>query len=68
MIAPLDIFAVNNGEATWLGCAESIAQAIDVIRKTGSGSYFVFSQKTGHKNFYEVNRDGIASQVGQANA
>ena len=51
MVAPLDIFAVNNGESKWLGCAESIAQAIDLIRKTGSGSYFVFSQQTGHKSF-----------------
>ena len=61
MVAPLDIFAVN-GEPKWLGCAETLAQAIDLIRKTGSGSYFVFSQKTGHKHFYK-NTDGIVSQV-----
>jgi glucose dehydrogenase len=65
MVAPLDVFAVNNGEPKWLGCAESLAQATDLIRKTGAGSYFVFSQETGHKNFYELTTDGVVSQVRQ---
>ena len=59
MVAPLDVFAVKNGEPKWLGCAESLAQAIELLRNTGSGSYFVFSQQTGHKNFYEVSTEGV---------
>jgi len=64
MVAPLDVFAVNNGEPRWLGCAQSLAQAIDLLRESGSGSYFVFSQQTGHKNFYDVTVEGVVvSQV-----
>jgi len=29
-----------------------------LVATHGTGSYFVFSQKTGHKNFYEVTEDG----------
>jgi len=63
MVAPLDVFAVNNSEPNWLGCAETLALAIELIREAGFGTYFVFSQKTGHKNFYEVSAEGIVSQV-----
>lgn len=64
MVAPLDVFAVENGEpATWLGCAETLAQATELLRKAGVGSYLVFSQHTGHKNLYEVTTDGVLSQV-----
>jgi len=45
-----------------LGCAESLAQAIELLRNTGSGSYFVFSEETGHKNFYEVSTEGFVSR------
>lgn len=63
MVAPLDVFALKNGEAQWLGCAETLSAAIELLRKAGSGSYFVFSQQTTHKNFYEVNAEGVVSQV-----
>ena len=63
MVAPLDIFALENGgPASWLGCAETLAQATELLRNAGSGSYFVFSQKTGHKTFYKVT-DGALSQI-----
>jgi hypothetical protein len=61
MVAPLDVFAVKNGEPNWLGCAESLPQAMELLRNTGSGSYLVFSQQTGHKNFYEVSTEGVVS-------
>jgi len=54
MVTPLDMFAVLHGEPQWLGCADAIAEAIELIVKHGDGEYFVFSQHTGHKNFYKV--------------
>jgi hypothetical protein len=54
MVASLDVFAVMNGEPKWLGCAETMAKAFELVLEHGEGSYFVFSQRTGHKNFYEV--------------
>lgn len=60
MLAPLDVFAVKRDESTWLGCTETLAQATELIRKAGVGSYFVYSQKTGHKTFYEVTTDGVS--------
>jgi hypothetical protein len=54
MVAPLDVFAVTNGEPKWLGCAETLAKALQLVRDHGTGSYVVYSQQTGHKNFYEV--------------
>jgi hypothetical protein len=68
MIAPLDVFALKSGEPKWLGCAETLAQAIELMRKAGSGSYFVFSQQAVRKNFYEVNAEGAISQVDTSSA
>jgi len=66
MVAPLDVFAVVNGEPKWLGCAETLANALELARKHGVGSYFVFSQKTEHKNFYEVTADGTVATINAA--
>jgi hypothetical protein len=64
-LVPWDVFAANNSDApNWLGCAETLAQAMQLLRKAGAGSYFVFSQQTGYKDHYEVNADGVVSQVG----
>jgi hypothetical protein len=63
-VPTLDIFAANNGQAKWLGCAETLARAILFLRVAGPGSYFVFSQQTGYKDHYEVSKDGIVSQLG----
>jgi hypothetical protein len=54
MIAPLDVFAIGDGDSHWLGCTETLAEAVDLIQKTGPGSYLVFSQTTHHKNLYNV--------------
>ena len=63
MVASLDVFVVENGEPKWLSCAESFTQAIESLRKTGCGSYFIFSQRTDDKTFYEVSAEGVVSQV-----
>ena len=63
MVAPLDVFALKNGEPRWLGCAERLTQAIELLRKEGSGSYFIFSQQTGHKTLYKVSTNGVVSEV-----
>jgi hypothetical protein len=49
VVPPLDVFAViKNREPQCLGSAETMADAIELIRKAGSGSYCVFSERTGH--------------------
>lgn len=57
MIALLDVFAVRASENDWLGSAATLAQALELIRRTGPGSYCVFSQKTEQKSFYKVRSD-----------
>jgi len=54
MIPPLDVFAIEDGEHKWLACAETQAKALELIGNRGPGSYFVFSQETGNRIFYEV--------------
>ena len=54
MIPPLEVFAIENGEHKWLACAETQAKALELIGNCGPGSYFVFSQETGNRIFYEV--------------
>ena len=58
MIPPLDVFSVKDNETRWLGPAENLSQAFDMFRRNGAGSYFVFSQRTGHKSFYELDPNG----------
>jgi len=63
MFAPLDVFAVRNQRAEWVGCAETLAKALELICKAGTGSYFVFSDETNHKDFFEVSANGVLSLV-----
>jgi hypothetical protein len=64
MVAPLDVFALQDrGEAKWLGCAQTLAKALELALQHGKGSYFVFSVETGHKNFYEVTEGGTVNRV-----
>jgi len=63
MIPPLDVFSVKHNATRWLGAAENLARAFDMIRRNGAGSYFVFSQRTGHKNFYELDRMGQSERA-----
>lgn len=58
MIARLDVF-VRHKKPEWLGCAETLETALELVRKTGPGSYFVFSQTTEHKDYYEMNSEGV---------
>ena len=64
MIAPLDVFVIGDADSQWLGCAETLTQALELIEKTGPGAYLVFSQTTQHKNLYRVNADGTISLEG----
>lgn len=63
MVAALDVFALRNKEPNWLGCTETLAKALELIRETGPGSYFVFSQVTNDKNFFEVSSGGVVGLV-----
>jgi len=51
-----------------LGSTESLSKALELIRNSGAGAYFVFSQETGHKKFYKVNRNGVPYPVPDLNA
>jgi hypothetical protein len=63
MVPPLDVFAAKDRELKWLGCAETLSKALELAVKNGAGSYFVFSQETGHKNFYEVSSEGTVTRI-----
>ena len=58
MVPSLDVFSIENSEPTWLGSAEDLPQALEIARKKGTGSYFVFSQRTGRKLMYQVDASG----------
>lgn len=66
MDATLDILAPKNGEPMWLGTAETIHKALVLIVREGKGSYFMFSQTDGQKQFYEVGSDGTVEHVRSA--
>jgi len=68
MVPPLDVFRVTNNKPTWLGSTESLSKALELIRNSGAGAYFVFSQETGHKKFYKVNANGVPYPVPDLNA
>jgi len=57
MIAPLDVFSVND-DPKWLGCAETLEKALMMVCVEGVGSYCVFSQETGDKDYYKVDEAG----------
>ena len=58
MVAPLDIFSVRRNEPRWLGCTETVENALVLAVHAGDGLYLVFSHATGHKQFYKVGADG----------
>jgi hypothetical protein len=58
MIPPFDVFSTTNNGPEWIGAAESLVQALQIARKKGTGSYFVFSLQTGCKTMYEVDAVG----------
>src|SRR5215469_7130848 len=38
MVPPLDVLAIENGKSKWLGSAETLANALELISKRGPGS------------------------------
>ena len=65
MIPPLDVFSVNDNETKWMGSAGTLSEAVELIRTSGTGSYFVFSQQTGRKKFFRVNSEGAVSPISE---
>ena len=63
MVPPLDLFSVKDGKLEWLGCAETLSKAFELAIRNGAGSYFAFSQETGHKNFFEVSSEGAVTRI-----
>jgi hypothetical protein len=57
MIAPLDIFRIEpHGAPLWIeSCPdfETAKARIKVLAASKPAEYFVFSAKTGHKNFFK---------------
>jgi hypothetical protein len=47
MIPPFDVFSTTNNGPVWIGAAESLVQALQIARKKGTGSHFVFSLSAG---------------------
>ena len=66
MIAPLDVFAIDDSDSQWLGCAGTLLEALELIEKIGPGAYLVFSQTTRHKHLYEVTPRGNVSLIGRS--
>lgn len=60
MVTPLDVFR-DGTEPEWIGWAETLAQALELVRENGPGAYFVLSLETQQKNYYEVNPNGVIS-------
>jgi hypothetical protein len=63
MMPPLDVFSIRNSESTWLGPAETLIQALEVMRQNGAGSYFIFFHQTGRKVMYHVDQHGSVRPV-----
>lgn len=54
MLAPLDIFRVQNGSYVWKAAAESFEVAkskIEQFARSAPGEYMIFSQTTQNKTF-----------------
>lgn len=63
MVAPLDVFAIQNEKPQWLGSSETFEKALQLMRETGPGPYVIYSPETGHKNFYLMSSDGLVSPL-----
>jgi hypothetical protein len=62
MIDSFDVFAVRI-DSEWLGCAETLPQALEMIRESGEGAYFVFSKATERNILYLLGPDGCLSLI-----
>jgi hypothetical protein len=60
MLAPLDIFKMQDGSYVWKAAAESFELAkskVEELATNAPGEYMIFSQTTGNK--IVVNPDGL---------
>ena len=68
MIATFDVFRIEaDGSVKWFGAFTDIeaAQArIQELLGSSSGKYFIFSQTTGHKLFFNQQRTPNSHQTG----
>jgi hypothetical protein len=58
VIPQFDVFLINDNKPIWLGAVEALVQAFEIARNTGTGTYMVLSQQTGHKTAYTVDATG----------
>ena len=58
MIAPLEVFRVDERGPLWIDVAQSLDDAIILIRKAGVGEYLLVSRTTHHKDQYLVSPEG----------
>jgi hypothetical protein len=49
MLAPLDIFKMQDGEYVWKAAADSFELAKSKAEELGPGNYMIFSQTTSNK-------------------
>ena len=49
MLAPLDIFKMQDGTYVWKAAADSFELAKSKAKESGPGTYMIFSQTTGNK-------------------
>ena len=63
MMPSLDVLSIRNNESTWLGPAETLIQALEVVRQNGAGSYFIFFHQTRHKTMYQVDENRSVRSV-----
>ena len=57
MLAPLDIFKMQDGKYVWKTAAESFELAklkVEELAATAPGEYMIFSQETGNKTFVKL--------------
>ena len=61
MLAPLDIFKMQDGTYVWKAAANSFELAKSKAEELGPGTYLIFSQATGNKTTLTLD-DSIAQK------
>jgi hypothetical protein len=63
MVAQLDVYALRDTGPIWIGCTQTNLGAVELIEKTGTGDYCVFSQADLYRDYYKVRPDGAVVLV-----
>ena len=63
MVAQIDVYALRDTGPIWLGCTKTNLAAVELIAKTGTGDYCVFSQADLYRDLYNVRPDGAVVLV-----